>query len=109
MLLGFCLLHGCLLPPPIEPGQTTGNHPPRINPDNLTPPVAELPKMLSVICSKYDFYAEIEDPDPDTLYWRKFLDYAKLTDPQRLQSTVTPRAPAVDATSSSAVAHAPAA
>lgn len=66
---------GCIMPPPIEQGEESRNHAPRLVPDS--PPPFQLPALLSEQCPEYIFRAIAEDPDPgDTLYWRVFIDYA---------------------------------
>ena len=87
-------LQGCLLPPPIGPAPDEYNLPPQIIPDSLTPAPTEGPKLMSIHCSGYPFFARISDPDQnDTLYWRVFLDYHRDENPILSEVQVLPPGP----------------
>ena len=87
-------LMGCLLPPPIGQAPDEYNLPPQIIPDSLTPAPTEGPKLMSIHCSGYPFFARISDPDQnDTLYWRVFLDYHRDENPILSEVQVLPPGP----------------
>lgn len=92
--LGLCVLHACLLPPPVEEAHVVPNQPPRIEPDSLTPAPTEGVKEMTTQCPPYQFFAEITDPDVgDTLYWRVFLDYNLQQVPNLLATEIRSASP----------------
>ncbi len=76
MTVLYCMVSGCLVPPPVEQIGSFANQPPRIITRSLLPPPNHRPLRMQVSCLQdLQFTASVEDPDFDTIYYKIFVDH----------------------------------